>query len=68
MIPYSSINKGYKYLLNIIDIFSKFAWSVPLKSKTGKDVTVAMESILKNVQSPRNLHVDMGKEFYNKQF
>ena len=68
MIPYSSDNKGYKYLLNVTDIFSNFAWSAPLKSKTGKDVTAAMVSILKNAQPPKNLHVDMGKEFYIKQF
>jgi hypothetical protein len=31
-------NKGYKYLLTVIDVFSKFAWSVPLKVKTGKQM------------------------------
>lgn len=67
MIPYADENKGYKYLLNVIDIFSKYAYSVPLKSKTGVEVSSAMESILKK-KSPRNLHVDMGKEFYNKHF
>jgi len=45
MIPYSIDNRGYKYLLNVIDIFSKYAWSVPLKSKTGGEVARAMESI-----------------------
>lgn len=45
MIAYAGQNKGYKYLLTVIDIFSKYAWAVPIKSKTGEDVTNAMESI-----------------------
>lgn len=48
MIPYANENKGYKYLLNIIDIFSKYAYSVPVKSKTGVEISTAMETILKN--------------------
>ena len=34
-------NKKYRYILTVIDIFSKFAWAIPLKSKTGKEVTEA---------------------------
>ncbi|XP_043468124.1 uncharacterized protein LOC122502243 [Leptopilina heterotoma] len=47
MIPYSRINKGFKYLLTVIDIISKYAWAVPVKSKNGKDVSHAMQSILR---------------------
>ena len=47
MIPYASVNKGYKYLLTVIDACSKMAWAEPLKSKTGKEVTAAMERVLK---------------------
>ena len=36
MSPFSSSNKGYKYLLTVIDVFSKYGWIVPLKTKTGK--------------------------------
>ena len=35
MREFSKDNKGYNYLLNVIDIFSKYAWSIPLKTKTG---------------------------------
>jgi len=42
----SSYNDGYRYLLNCIDIFSKRAWSLPLKSKSGREVTQAFEQIL----------------------
>ena len=68
MIPYSRENKGYKYLLTIIDIFSKYAWAVPVKQKTGKDVSAAMQSVLDKGRVPKNLHTDKGKEFYNSVF
>ena len=68
MIPYVTKNKGYKYLLTVIDIFSKYAWAVPIKTKTGKDVASAMKYIINNGRIPRKLHVDRGKEFYNKEF
>lgn len=64
----SSVDKGYKYILTVIDNFSKFAWAKPLKSKTGKDVTAAMESIFEEGRVCKKLHVDQGKEFYNKEF
>jgi hypothetical protein len=39
-------NDGIKYVLSVIDVFSKFLPFVPLKSKTGKDITSAFQSIL----------------------
>ncbi|KAL7291743.1 hypothetical protein TKK_0014530 [Trichogramma kaykai] len=68
MIPYSSTNKGFKYILTVIDCFSKFAWAIPLKSKRGEDVTAAFSSILTDEKYPKNLHTDQGKEFYNSNF
>ncbi|XP_051173479.1 uncharacterized protein LOC127289537 [Leptopilina boulardi] len=65
---YAKENKGYKYILTVIDIFSKFAWAVPVKNKTGEDVTAAMKSVLHQGRVPKNLHVDQGKEFYNTHF
>uniref|UniRef100_A0A6V7L737 Integrase catalytic domain-containing protein n=1 Tax=Bracon brevicornis TaxID=1563983 RepID=A0A6V7L737_9HYME len=65
---HSKDNDGYKYLLTVIDIFSKYAWARPIKSKSGLDTTSAMEDILKEGRIPKNLHVDRGKEFYNKEF
>lgn len=64
--PYEE--KGYKYILTVIDNFSKYAWAKPLKSKTGKEVTAAMESIFKEGRVCKNLFVDEGKEFYNSDF
>lgn len=68
MSAYAGNNNGYKYLLTVIDIFSKFAWAVPIKRKNAKDVTDAMESILRAGRVPKKLHVDRGKEFYNSLF
>ncbi|XP_057322534.1 uncharacterized protein LOC130665920 [Microplitis mediator] len=66
MIPYSTANSGYKYLLTIIDNFPKYAWAVPIKSKSGSEVKSAMKSVLQHGRKPINLHVYQGKEFYNK--
>ncbi|XP_015123245.1 uncharacterized protein LOC107045463 [Diachasma alloeum] len=53
---------------SVIDIFSKYAWAVPTKTKNAKDVTNAMKSVLKQGRKPQKLHVDRGKEFYNNEF
>ena len=46
MEDYWRVSKGYKYLLTIIDNYSKFAWAVPLKRKTGAAVATAFKCIL----------------------
>ena len=43
----SRYNKGIKFLLCIIDIFSKYPWVVPLKDKKGVSIVAAFQSILK---------------------
>ena len=63
---YAAENKGYKFLLTVIDTFLKYAWVVPLKNKTALAVTNAMESIFKRI--PKNLQTDDGKEFFNTHF
>jgi len=60
-------NDGVKYLLNVIDVFSKYAWSVPLKDKTGKSIVIAFEAIIKRCdRKPDMLWVDRGSEFYKR--
>ena len=56
-------NRGVKYLLAVIDIFSKYGWLIPLKDKTGKSVASALEIIFKK-RKPEKMWVDKGKEFY----
>ena len=51
MREFSNENKDYNYLLNVIDIFTKYAWSIPLKTKTASEVTKAFESILTTKKS-----------------
>lgn len=69
MIPYAKINKSYKYILVVINVFSKFVWCEPVKNKSGKETARAMTNILSQVKEPpTNLQTDMGKEFYNKEF
>lgn len=65
---YSSDNRGYRFLLTIIDTFSKYAWAEALKSKTAKDVTLAMKKVFAMGRKPKNLQTDDGKEFFNTQF
>ena len=65
----SKYNKGIRFLLCVIDIFSKYAWVVPLKDKKGISIVKAFQSILN--QSNRKLNkiwVDKGSEFYNAYF
>lgn len=67
MIPYARQNRGYKYILTAINIFSKMAYARPLKNKTGIEVARALKSIFDALgYQVRKLHVDMGKEFYNE--
>ena len=48
-------NKGYKFLLTCIDVFSKFAWIVPLRNKTGESLVNSFQSILDLCRSPQKL-------------
>ena len=61
---HSKVNGGNKYILMVIDIFSKYGWAVPIKYKTGEAVAEALESIFQK-HTPKKLWVDEGKEFYN---
>lgn len=65
---YSTENNGYRYMLTVIDTFSKFAWVRPIKNKSGVEVTNAFRSILGEGRQPKNLQTDDGKEFYNHNF
>ena len=45
MSTFSRSNKGYKYLWTVIDVFSKYGWIVPVKTKTGKEVAQAFRKL-----------------------
>lgn len=67
MQEFSRQNQSYRYILTVIDCFSKYAWAVPIKNKTAKLVTSAFESILAE-RTPAALRTDKGKEFINSGF
>lgn len=67
-IPHFKINQGYKYILLVIDCYSKFLWTRALKSKNAAEVSEALTSILKQGRRPKNLQTDDGKEFFNGTF
>ena len=60
-------NDGYKYILTVIDVFSKFSWALPLKNKTGTTLTKAFSTILQSVK-PTFVQSDKGTEFLNSMF
>ena len=62
----SKFNKGFRFLLCVIDIFSKYAWVVPFKDKKGASIANAFQEILdKSGRKPNKIWVDKGSEFYN---
>ena len=65
----NKFNEGFRFLLCVIDIFSKYAWVVPLKDKKGISIVNAFQKILKESdRKPNKIWVDKGSEFYNSSF
>ena len=59
-------NKGFRFLLCVIDIYSKYAWVVLLKDKEGVSTVNAFQQILnESNRKPNKIWVDKGSEFYN---
>ena len=62
----SKFNKGNRFLLSFIDIFSKYAWVISVKDKKGITITKAFQEILhKSSCNPNKILVDKESEFYN---
>ena len=73
----SKYNKGIKYLLCAIDVFSKYVWVVPIKDKKGVSIVDVFQEILKESnwieanskgRKPNKIWVDKGSQFYNNSF
>ena len=63
----SKFNKGFRFLLYVIDIYSKYAWVVPLKDKKGASAVNTFQSIFKKSnRKPNKILLDKGGEFYNR--
>ena len=62
-------NERFRFLLCVIDYFSKYTWVVPLKDKKGSTTVNAFESVLKDSnRKPNKIWVDKDSEFYNNSF
>ncbi len=67
MQEFASQNNNYRYILTVIDVFSKYVWAIPLKNKQALSVSKAIENVLKE-KIPFKLQTDKGKEFENNAF
>ena len=62
-------NKGYRYVSAIIDIFSNFGWTTPLKNRNALTMKDSFEnSLISSNRSPNLIETDRGREFYNNIF
>ena len=66
MSKYSKYNRGIKYLLTCIDVFSKYAYVIPLKNKNADSMLDAFKKLFRKTKYVANLHTDDGSEFKNK--
>ena len=65
----SKYNKGIRYLLCVIDLFSRYAWVIPLKNKKGESIVEGFKEILDDSnRKPNKIWVDHGSEFYSNKF
>ena len=68
MLLISKFNKGFRFLLCVLDIFSKYAWVAPSKDKKGIIVNAFQKILDKSGCKPNKIWVDKGSEFYNNSF
>ena len=62
-------NKNFKYFLCVIDVFTRFAWVIPLKNKFSSTITDAMSELLKDIKTkPEIINCDNGSEFISASF
>ena len=63
----SKFNKGFRFLLSAIDIYSKYVWVIPLKDKKGITITNAFQKFLDESNcKPNKIWVDKGSKLYNR--
>jgi hypothetical protein len=66
---FSRVNRGYKYILVVIDCFSKYLWTLPVKNKTATEIRNAFNKIITTSnRKPSHIQSDDGLEFFNKHF
>jgi len=69
MSEWKSDNDGEKYMLTVVDVFSRFAWARPMLTKSANDTFAAFIDIVDSTKrQPKKIWVDQGAEFYNSTF
>lgn len=63
---HSDYNNGYGWILNILDVYSKFIYAIPLKSKCASEILESFRSVVFKEGAPKYLQTDNGKEFINE--
>ncbi len=63
MMTYAKENEGYAYILLVINVFSKYLWREPLKTKTDREVIEAFDRMFCTLPKFSHIHTDWGKEF-----
>ena len=67
MQEFENENKGFRYILNCIDLYTRYVFAIPLKTKTGKETAIAIQKIITTAKgNPEKFWTDEGKEFLNK--
>ena len=64
----SKYNKGNKYLLCAIGLFSKYVWVVPVKDKKGVSIVNVFQKIISKGRKPNKIWVEQGSKFYDNSF
>ena len=67
MSAYARVNKGYRYILTVIDVFTKYLWLVPIKRKQPGEIIGALKNIINTGRRPHRLRTDRGREFVNSE-
>ena len=66
MSKYANVNNGYKWMLMCMDLFSRYAWAIPVKTKSAENVLAAIKLVFAEHRPSELFQTDEGKEFYNK--
>jgi transposase InsO family protein len=67
MSQYKLDDEGFAWIMSVLDVFSKFAWAIPLKNKSGLEFSQRLKELfLRHTGPPKILQSDNGKEFKNK--
>ncbi|OAF68836.1 hypothetical protein A3Q56_03427 [Intoshia linei] len=67
LLEYEGENRGYKYILNVIDCYSKYMWVTKLKNKSAVNLRSKFEKLFSIIGPPKTLHTDNGREFKNSE-